>query len=155
MSRSQDVEDYVLTQVCPVLGLRPVPPPPGSKPGTIKRWRGDCFLCEGVRAFRLSIENGVLLWHCHGDCTQAALQEALATRFPGCFKLSARQEGAARDSEMRALLLDPDVPAGALRLGLLMSLDGLSALDARKKLEMGRSTYYDSVRILGQRRRSA
>jgi hypothetical protein len=64
-----------------------------------------------------------------------------------------QQDQSARDSAMRDLNMDPDVPAAALRIALLQLLDGLGALDVQAKLGVSRATYYRAMRSLGRHRK--
>ena len=56
--------------------------------------------------------------------------------------------------EVLDLILDKSLPPNALRVAVLRAY-GMNAAEIRKRLGLPRSTYYDTVRILGRNRRSA
>lgn len=125
-----------------------VPAPAGIRaPCLIREHRSD--------RLPLSIEakNGRVVWFCHCGCPDDAIGRAIAARV-ACYTLSAKRPKRGPDLDLaRDLLLDKSVPGNALRIGVLLAL-GMDMKEITRELKVPRSTYYDAVRILGQRPRS-
>lgn len=128
-----------------------------EKSGDGPHWRGCCPGCGGE--LEVSDKGKTVAWNCHGrnPCDHAVLRPILwslvlcqVTPKSGTAKRTV--DTWERDAEMVSLILDPDIQPAALRVGLLQML-GMSTAEARAKLGLPRSTYYDALRILGQRRR--
>jgi hypothetical protein len=101
----------------------------------------------------IQVKNGRPIWNCHCGCSQESVGRAIAAVVP-CYDWSPPRAKRGPDLEMvRELLLDKSVPPNALRIGGLLAL-GMEMKEITAELKIPRSTYYDAVRILGQRRRS-
>jgi hypothetical protein len=101
----------------------------------------------------IQVKGGRPVWFCHCGCPDELTGRAIADRVP-CYTWSPRRPKRGPDLELaRELLLDKSVPPNALRVGTLLAL-GMEMKEITRALEIPRSTYYDAVRILGQRPRS-
>ena len=138
--------DCAAEHIAPAAGLR------CTSPG---QWSGACPACHGKHCLSLTVKGSRLLWHCNRKppCPQEIIRAALTILTPSCITAARRPRGTpARDAEMLALLLDPNVTPTALRLGMLRLL-GMTTDEAAAKLGLKRSTRYNAVQILGQNRR--
>lgn len=101
----------------------------------------------------VQVKGGRPVWNCHCGCPDEVIGRAIAKAVP-CYTWSPRRPKRGPDLELaRGLLLDKSLPPNALRIGTLLAL-GMDMREITRALEMPRSTYYDAVRILGQRPRS-
>jgi len=161
MTCGQHPDDCLVTCYAPhIANARPA-----KQPGSIK---GQCPAC---RKDALSVAPGRsarIVFYCHAGCKQSVVRAALiAAGVPGGCVPQVRakhaaaptaeprqQDHSARDSAMRDLIMDPEVPAAALRIALLQLLDGLGALDVQAKLGVSRATYYRAMRSIGRHRKA-
>ena len=138
---------------------------PAKQPGAM---RGRCPACQH---FSLSLAPGTrgsrIVYCCHAGCKRRVVRAALidAGVPAGCVPQvrdkpvaavtaePRQQDHTARDSAMRDLIMDPDLPAAALRIGLLQLLDGLGAVDVQAKLRISKSAYYRAMQGLGRHRK--
>jgi hypothetical protein len=101
----------------------------------------------------IEVKSGRAVWFCHCGCSEETIGKAIAAIVP-CYTWSAKRPKRGPDLELaRELLLDKTITPNALRIGGLLAL-GMSMKEITSELKIPRSTYYDAVRILGQRRRS-
>ena len=104
---------------------------------------------------QLSVQakHGRAVWFSHCGCPDERIGRVIAAKVP-CYTWSPPRRKRGPDVELaRELLLDKSLPPNALRIGALLAL-GMDMKEITRALEMPRSTYYDAVRILGQRPRS-
>ena len=93
------------------------------------------------------------VWFCHCGCPEELVGRAIAKAVPCCTWSPPRRKRGPDLELARELLLDKSLPPNALRIGALLAL-GMDMKEITRALEIPRSTYYDAVRILGQRPRS-
>ena len=117
-------------------------------------WRADCPVCKSARRLSIQVKGPRPSWNSHCGCDRAEVRARLAELLPGC--VSARYQGKHRadPDELLIVILDKSIPPNALRVALLRCF-GWNAERIRKELGLPKSTYYDTVRILGRNRRSA
>ena len=130
----------------PPLGGRPEPSG-GRAPCPVREHQSD------RPPLRIQVKGVGVVWFCHCGCSEESIGRAIAKLVP-CYSWSPPRAKRGPDLELaRELLLDKSVPPNALRIGGLLAL-GMSMKEITSELRIPRSTYYDAVRILGQRRRS-
>ena len=118
-------------------------------------WRFDCPVCGRKRRLSVQVKGRYPSWNLHCGCDRAEVQGKLADALPGCISSRRRAKKSAPDpDELMAIILDKSIPPNALRVALLRQY-GMSATEIRMALGLPKSTYYDTVRILGLNRRSA
>jgi hypothetical protein len=101
----------------------------------------------------IQVKNGRPVWNCHCGCSDDTIGKRIAEAV-ACYTWSPARAKRGPDLELvRELLLDKSVPPNALRIGGLLAM-GMSMSEITTELKIPRSTYYDAVRILGQRPRS-
>lgn len=116
-------------------------------------WRAPCPVCKRPRNLEISLKGGGVIARCWTKpvCDKAELRDALDEIVP-CRTPRKRRRPAVDYDELTAILLDKSLPPNAMRLGGLRAL-GMPEKQIKEKLAFPRQTYYDAVRILGQRRR--
>ena len=119
-------------------------------------WRAPCPACEANRALSIQVRGGRIVWksHCDPPCDRDTIGKAISAAVPCCTTATRHpRKPAVNLEQIQALLLDKSVPPNALRIGCLQAL-GMNMKEIVRELGIPRSTYYDAVRILGQKPRS-
>jgi hypothetical protein len=117
--------------------------------------RAPCPIGEhqDPRLISIQVKNGRPVWNHHCGCNEEAIGRAIADAV-ACYTWSARRPKRSADLVLlRELLMDKSLPPNALRIGGLLAM-GVGMGEITRELKIPRSTYYDAVRILGQKRRS-
>ena len=139
-------KDCITDHWLPPLHGRPEPSA-GRAPCPVRQHQSD----RGPLS--IQAKGGRPVWNCHCGCPDELIGKAIAAVVP-CYSWSPPRPKRGPDLELaRELLLDKSLPPNALRIGGLLAL-GMSMKEITAALKMPRSTYYDAVRILGQRPRS-
>jgi hypothetical protein len=137
--------DCITDHWCPPLSARREP----------AGWRAPCPVCGSPRGLSIQVKGRYPAWNLHCKCDRADVQPELDTLVP-CRSSSGRRakKSAPDPDELMAIITDKSIPPNALRVALLRCY-GMSAAEIRFMLGLPKSTYYDTVRILGLNRRSA
>jgi hypothetical protein len=117
--------------------------------------RAPCPVCGTDRSISIQVRSGRVVWNRHAcECGENVIGQAIAAAV-ACYRHPARRTRKPRPDleRVEALLLDKSVPPNALRIGGLLAL-GKNMTEILRELKIPRSTYYDAVRILGQKPRS-
>jgi len=139
-----DPADCATDHWCPPLGGR------AERAG----WRAPCPACGLLRALSIQVKGRQLVWNTHCGCARSTVTQILRSAVPCAATARRARKPAADLAEVEALLSDRSLPASAIQVGGLRAL-GITTEDILRRLSMPRSTYYDAVRILGQKPRSA
>ena len=138
-------QDCVTDHYCPPLDGR------ASSPG---QWSARCPCC-GERKLSLRVgDQARVVWKCHRGCAHADILAALRNvisaaclpRAPG------RHRKPGQPPEMKRLadfIVSEKIPPAALRIALLREM-GIPPAEARERLGLKKSTYYDAMKILGE-----
>lgn len=119
-------------------------------------FRADCPGCGQPRCLSVHAKGRYPSWNlfCQPRCDRDTVRAKLAELLPGCVSVRYSPRHAVDPERLVSVILDKSIPPNALRVALLQEL-GWKAAEIRSKLDLPKSTYYDTVRILGLHRRSA
>lgn len=151
MGTNSNLTDYVIDVLCPALDGRCT----RTRNRVPVQFAMYCPCCQrnggSNRKLSLLIENGRPVVNCHRkpSCPVAEIQATLNAIAPGLFPQRRIRQPGPVDRDALIRLAASDLPATALRIGMLR-LAGFSAAKARAELGLAKSTYYDALRELGQ-----
>jgi hypothetical protein len=113
-------------------------------------WRADCPLCRASRAIEWDAPGKAVRWRSWcGQHDRDALRPVLRQLVGGCMPGRPQHRISAEDL---IALASRDLPKTAYRVAMLQ-MAGISPREARAMLKIPESTYYDTLRVLGERRR--
>jgi hypothetical protein len=110
-----------------------------------------CPVCDTKRALSVQVNGAVIVWNCHHRpaCDRGEIRSALAKLLPCVTPAKAKRTSVDREALIK--LAELDLPKTALRIAILQ-LAGIGSAEARQRLGLKESTYYDALKDLTLRK---